>query len=100
MVRKLKKSTHEAELIEVFARYGNGYLGGSTADKRAWEDMERWKIESEKFRLFCEDRLSETDYALIFGERSQWPPEGVDWFSVLKKRDKLFRDFEELTRGD
>ena len=96
----MKKSTHEAELIEVFATFGNGYLGGSKADKKAWETMKEWKIESEKFKLFCKDRLSETDYILIFGERCQWPPEGVDWFSVFEKYDSLVREFDSLVGGD
>ena len=96
-MRKLK---HEVDVLELVAKRRGEEFWGTKEDKLAWEAMKEWEIESEKFRLFCEDRLSGTDFTLIFGERSQWPPEGVDWFSVLKKRDELFCEFEELTGCD
>ncbi len=97
----MKKSTHDVEIIEVFARRGHNrdFLGGSKADREAWETMKKWDIEAAKFREFCQDRLSETDFNLVFGERSSWP-ECVDWFSVFKKRDLLLREFNELVGGD
>ena len=100
VVRKTKKLRHEAELIEVFAKWGNDYLGGSKADKKLWQDMIKMEEESEKFKLFCQDRLSEVDFNLIFGERSSWPAEGTNWYLVFKKRDSLLDEFAELTGGE
>lgn len=96
MVRKLSR---EVELLELIWKRGGEELWGTKEDKEFWANMAIWDIEAAKFREFCQERLSETDFNLIFGERSSWP-ECVDWFSVFEKRDALLREFNELLGGD
>ena len=91
-----KKTYDNVELLDLLEKDKNGELWG---DLQLWNQMKKWEVESKKFRLFCMERLSNSDYLLMFGERSDWP-ELTNWYLVGKKYFKLLRKFEKLRGGD
>jgi hypothetical protein len=93
---KKRKTYDDIEVLDLLEKDKNGELWG---DGKLWNNMKKWKIESDKFMLFCKERVSNSDFLLMFGKRCDWP-ELTDWSRVADMHFRLLREFEKLRGGE